>query len=124
MSGFKHLRTRIVCVAIGWILAATIVWLSLTPSPPRVDIDQGDKLGHFVAYGALMFWFCLLYARRNVRIAYAGLWIAMGVGLEFVQGQLDYRSYEVYDMFANALGVLIGWAFSFAIPMGLARKLR
>jgi len=71
-----------------------------------------------------MFWFCLLYARRAARIGYAALWIGMGVGLEFAQGQLGYRTYEVYDMYANALGVLIGWAFAFAIPVGFAQKLR
>lgn len=81
----EHSRVRIVCVAIGWILAAIIAWLSLTPSPPQIDIEQGDKLGHLAAYGTLMFWFCLLYKRRATRIAYAILWIAMGVGLEFIQ---------------------------------------
>jgi len=71
-----------------------------------------------------MFWFCLLYARRASRIGYALLWIGMGIGLEFAQGQLGYRSYELFDMVANTLGVLIGWAFAFAIPAGLAQKLR
>jgi VanZ family protein len=110
---------RILFVAAGWGIAAFIVWLSLTPSPPRIDIEQGDKLGHFAAYGTLMLWFCLLYKRRASRIAYALLWIAMGIGLEFIQGQLGYRTYEVYDMFANALGVLIGWALALAFPVAL-----
>ena len=100
------------------------MWLSLTPAPPRIDIEQGDKLAHFVGYGSLMFWFCQLYARRASRIAYALLWTGMGVGLEFIQGQLGYRTYEVYDMYANALGVLIGWALSYAMPVGFAQKLR
>ena len=115
---------RLLYVAAGWLLAAIIVWLSLTPAPPRIDFEQGDKLGHFLAYGSLMFWFCLLYAHRASRIAYGLLWIGMGVGLEFIQGQLGYRTYEVFDMYANTLGVLIGWAFSFAMPAGLAQKLR
>jgi glycopeptide antibiotics resistance protein len=34
----------------------------------------------------------------------------MGVGLEFAQGRLAYRSYDMFDMYANALGVLLGWA--------------
>ena len=71
-----------------------------------------------------MFWFCLLYARRASRIGYALLWIGMGVGLEFAQGQLGYRTYEPFDMVANTLGVLIGWALAFAVPAGLAQKLR
>jgi VanZ family protein len=63
-----------------------------------------------------MFWFCQLYARRESRIAYALLWIGMGIGLEFVQGALGYRTYEVYDMYANTLGVLIGWAAALMLP--------
>jgi VanZ family protein len=109
---------------MGWALAAAIVWLSLTPAPPTIDLEEGDKLGHFLAYGSLMLWFCLLYPRRPARIAYALGWTAMGVGLEFIQGQLGYRTYEVYDMYANALGVLIGWALAFAIPAGAQAKLR
>lgn len=96
-----------------------IVWLSLTPAPPRIDIEQGDKLGHFLAYGSLMYWFCLLYVRRKERLAYAALWVAMGVGLEFIQGQLGYRTYELFDMFANTLGVLIGWALSLVFRIAL-----
>lgn len=115
---------RPLCVAAGWALAALIVWLSLTPSPPQIDIDDGDKLGHIAAYGSLTFWFCLLYARLGVRVAYAALWIGMGIGLEFAQGQLGARTYEVYDMVANTFGVLIGWALSFEIPADIAQKLR
>jgi VanZ family protein len=115
---------RALCVAAGWALAATIVWLSLTPSPPTIDVEQGDKLGHFLAYGSLMLWFCLLYPRRGSRIAYGLGWIGMGVGLEFIQGQLGYRTYDPFDMLANAIGVLIGWALAFAIPARLAQKLR
>ena len=112
---------RMLCVAAGWALAAVIVWLSLTPAPPQIDIEQGDKLGHFAAYGTLMYWFCLLYTRRATRIGYALLWTGMGIGLEFIQGQLGYRTYEVYDMYANTLGVLIGWAAALAFPRALPR---
>ena len=63
-----------------------------------------------------MFWFCQIYGRRSSRIAYALLWIGMGIGLEFTQGELGYRTYEVYDMYANTLGVLIGWAAALVFP--------
>ena len=114
---------RILFVAAGWSIAAIIVWLSLTPSPPQIDIEHGDKLGHFAAYGTLMLWFCLLYTRRISRIAYALLWIGMGIGLEFVQGQLGYRTYEVYDLYANTLGVLIGWAAALMSPKAIYARL-
>lgn len=107
---------RKACVAAGWAWAAAIVWLSLTPSPPDIDVAYGDKLGHFAGYGLLMFWFSQLYLRRPVRVAYAIGFIAMGIGLEFAQGELGYRTYEVYDMYANTLGVLLGWAAALALP--------
>lgn len=101
---------RMIGLGLGWGWAATIVWLSLTPSPPQVDVQYGDKLGHFGAYGMLMFWFTRLYLRRATRIAYAIGFVALGIALELVQGQLGYRTYEVFDMYANTLGVLLGWA--------------
>ena len=94
-------------VGIGWAMVAAIVWLSLTPSPPQVDVAYGDKIGHLASYAVLMFWFSQLY---RTRIFYAAGFILMGVALEFVQGQLGYRGFEVADMLANALGVLAGWA--------------
>jgi VanZ family protein len=103
-------------IAAGWAWAAAIVWLSLTPSPPEVDIEHGDKLGHFASYGLLMFWFAQFYLQRGSRIAYALGFIAMGVGLEFAQGQLGYRSYDVIDMCANSIGVLLGWAAALVLP--------
>jgi VanZ family protein len=103
-------------IAAGWAWAAAIVWLSLTPSPPEVDIQHGDKIGHFVAYAWLMFWFAQFYQAQKSRIAHAVIFIALGVGLEYAQGELGYRTYEVFDMYANALGVLLGWAAALVLP--------
>jgi VanZ family protein len=103
-------------VAAGWAWAGAIVWLSLTPAPPQVDVEHGDKLGHLFAYGFLMFWFCRLYWKAGTRVAYAIGFIAMGVGLEFLQASLGYRMHDVYDMFANATGVLLGWVLALLLP--------
>jgi VanZ family protein len=97
---------RSTAIAAGWAWAAAIVWLSLTPAPPQVDFDFSDKVGHFAAYGLLMFWFARLY---QARIAFAAGFIAMGIALEFAQGALGFRTYEVLDMVANTIGVFMGW---------------
>jgi VanZ family protein len=97
-------------------MVAAIVWLSLTPSPPRVDIESGDKLGHLAGYGVLMFWFAQLHLRR---LPYAAGFIAMGIALEFVQAWLGYRTLEVLDMAANTAGVLAGWAIACLLPARL-----
>ena len=103
---------RRLILAGGWLYAAAIAFLSLTPSPPHVSLAYGDKLGHFAAYSLLMFWFCWLYRSRNSRLAYGAGWIAMGIALEFAQGATGYRSFELADMAANSLGVLLGWGIS------------
>jgi len=78
------------------------------PVPPKVDLGQGDKLGHFAAYGLLTFVFCLIYDQRATRLAYAAGFILMGVALEFLQGMTGYRTFELLDMLADAAGVLAG----------------
>ena len=108
-------------LAIGWTLIGIILWLSLTPQPPQVDFEHSDKVGHFLAYGGLMFWFCQLYRARRTRLAYALAFIAMGVAIEFVQGWSGYRSFEVNDMIADGVGVLLGWAVALALPPLLKR---
>lgn len=100
-------------------MGAGIVWLSLTPAPPKVDFEASDKVGHLIAYGLLMYWFGLLYVRKQTKALYAVGFTAMGITLEFLQGQLGYRTYEVFDMYANTLGVLIGLAAAFILPIAL-----
>jgi VanZ family protein len=112
---------RKVLIAAGWAWAAAIVWLSLMPSLPELGIAHGDKLGHFAAYGLLMLWFTQLYIARRSRIAHAGVFVAMGVGLEFLQGAVGYRSYEIADMYANTLGVALGWALGAVLRPRLPR---
>jgi VanZ family protein len=109
---------RRAAVILGWALVATIVWLSVTPSPPSLDFDEGDKLGHFFAYGATMFWFAQLYAVSAVRRRYAVGFIALGIALEFVQAQVG-RDFEVADMAADAIGVALGWAAALPVRIGI-----
>jgi VanZ family protein len=107
-----RLRWRPLWLALGWGLAAAIVWLSLTPSPPRLDFESGDKLGHFAAYAALMFWFCQIHPGGRARLAHALGFVAMGVAIEFAQRATGYRDYEALDMLADAAGVAVGWTLA------------
>ena len=55
-----------------------------------------------------MFWFAYLYRRMPTRALYAVGFIAMGIAIEFLQG-FTGRHFEVADMAANTVGVLLGW---------------
>jgi VanZ family protein len=96
-------------------MVCVVVWLSLTPAPPKVEFEQSDKVGHLLAYGVLMFWFAQLYMRRT-RFFY-GVWFgAMGIVLEYLQHALGHRTLDVADMAANTLGVLAGWGGALMLP--------
>jgi VanZ family protein len=105
------LRLRAAWLAIAWLLVAAVIYLSVTPQPIEIPIEEGDKYGHLLAYGTLMLWFAQLYERRARWVAALGL-IALGVALEYVQRSTGYRSFDVWDMAADAAGVLIGLALA------------
>lgn len=102
-------RLRAAWTAVAWLLVAAIVHLSVTPHPPEIPLDEGDKYGHLLAYGTVMLWFAQLYVGRRRWLAAIGL-IALGVALEYVQRWTGYRSFDVWDMAADAAGVVIGLA--------------
>jgi VanZ family protein len=103
-------------IAAGWAWAAAIVWLSLAPSQPDLGIEHGDKLEHVASYMLLMFWFAQLYIETRTRVAFAVGFIAMGVALELLQGQIPSRVTDAGDIGANALGVLLGWGAALVLP--------
>ena len=105
----KPLRLRRLWIAIGYLLIAFVVYSSLTPSPITIPVEHGDKYGHVLAYGTLMFWFAQLYAGSKPRVLWACVFVSMGIALEFLQQLTDYRTFEIADMIADACGVLIGW---------------
>ena len=102
-------RFRRLWLVIGWAMVVSVLVLSLIPL--SVDLSEGkDKVSHFIAYGSLMFWFGLLYRglRRETIVAIG--FVAMGITVEYLQGMTGYRSFDVNDMVANAIGVAMGWA--------------
>jgi len=94
---------------IGALLIGLVVYLSLTPHPVEVPVEQGDKYGHVLAYATLMFWFAQIYRWWHMRMAWATGFVAMGIGLEVLQYLTGYRTFEIADMVADAFGVSLGW---------------
>jgi VanZ family protein len=107
-------------LALGWAWVAAILYLSLTPAPPRIDLEGGDKLGHLFSYAALAYWFGQFYFGRT-RLFYAVGFVAMGIAIEFAQRATGYRSFEIADMVANTLGVAAGWTAARFLPLGFVK---
>jgi VanZ family protein len=101
-----------------------VIFLSLIPSPPDVlDFASSDKLEHLFAYSVLMGWSGQLYVSTRQQILWAVGFCLMGVTLEFVQGWGGYRFFDVADMVANSLGVLLGWWLTRAVFAGFLLRL-
>jgi VanZ family protein len=112
-------KLRRIWLALGGIWVATVVYLSLAPHPPEpMQFSNADKLEHALAYSFLMLWFCQVYQQRRSRIIVAGLLVALGIGLEYLQRLTTYRFFDYADMLANSAGVLLSLIF---IKMGLGQ---
>ena len=92
------------------MLVGLIVYQSLTPHPPEpLSFPNADKLEHGMAYSLLSLWFCQIYLSLSSRMLVLAALIGLGIGLEFVQGWTGYRFFDVWDMVANSIGVMLGF---------------
>lgn len=95
------LRISLVLIVLG------IAYLSLTPKE-TLTIGN-DKISHFIAYGALMLNIGLLYfERRAAFVIGVALALSYGALIELAQHFVPGRFMSLYDLFANAGGVLTG----------------
>jgi membrane-associated phospholipid phosphatase/VanZ family protein len=94
---------------IGWLL--TIIYLSLTPAPPKIanDILGWDKLQHASAYALLTFLLLRAYpgSKPAILLVFLGV-VCFGAAMEVAQGALTAnRSADSMDSLANLVGALI-----------------
>lgn len=108
-------------LALGWVWIALVIYLSLTPRPPEIDLIAGDRIGHVLAYAFLMLWFAQLYRPRPIKFAIALGLVGLGIAIEFAQEQTGYRAFELADMGADAIGVATGLGLG---ETALAKALR
>ena len=111
MSASAAQPHRRLWLLLGWGMVFSVIVLSLVPL--NVDLQEGrDKVAHSLAYAGMVFWFSLLFGGRARQLAIAAAFAMMGVGIEFLQGLTDYRTFEVADMVANAVGAALGWGLA------------
>ena len=99
------------------IYSAALIFASLVKPEniPDIDVDYSDKIFHFLAYGLLiLLWFSAFFYHFNLKetksIVYAAIFsVIFGIIIEVLQYELTtYRSFDVYDVVANTLGVILG----------------
>jgi VanZ family protein len=106
MHKLHYRRFWIMC---GVSFALGVAILSLVPDPPHTHRVMGVKLGHFLAYAWLMFWFAQIFKDTAARLLIAVSICALGVALEYLQAFTGYRTFSYLDMRDNAFGVIAGF---------------
>ncbi len=86
------------------------------------DFENGDKLGHFILYGLLTFFitrtfFSALPSKSRSWVTLSiGLILALGIALEeFSQQYFSARTFDLIDLLASFLGVLVGGWVAFKL---------
>ncbi|MCC6185885.1 MAG: VanZ family protein [Chitinophagaceae bacterium] len=90
---------------------------------PNLHVPFADKWVHFILFGGFTFLWLLAYPRSSWRhLSLIGiLGAALGWLVEELQGQLSFlgRAKDLYDIYADACGALIG-VLLFAIAARMA----
>ncbi len=113
------LRLKYLWLTIGYLMVSFVIYSSLSTAEVVLEIKLSDKLMHVLGYFGLMGWFMQIYRSKRAGFLLAAVFIAMGVSLEFLQDLGGVRYFEVADMFANTLGVLLAWALSYTPVAGI-----
>lgn len=98
-----------------WIfgLLLCVVLSLITPPDISLDVDDSDKLGHFLAYGTLSAWAVMIFQQKRARILSAIALIFLGIMMEFAQGYFTTtRMMDWHDALANTMGVGLGLMLS------------
>jgi VanZ family protein len=109
------LRFKNLWIAIGWASVAWIIITSLMPAPKSIQtisLFHGDKVMHVMAYFVLMGWFAQIYHAPRERFYYLIGLMLLGLVLEILQGLGGLRQWDVLDILANIVGVLLAWQFT------------
>ncbi|MGD2167546.1 MAG: VanZ family protein [Gammaproteobacteria bacterium] len=104
-------------MGFGWLLVAGVCFGSLLPAQ-SVEFALDDKLVHFASYFLLTVWFSGLYSRVGHYGLIALIVIALGAVLDVMQNATATRQFEIFDIFANAAGALIGFIASMLVLGG------
>ena len=103
---------------VGCLALVAVFVLALIPvfwREPSVGrwLVGADKWMHGTTFAILAVWFSGQYPRRSYWRIAVGLF-AFGLAIEACQRLVAYRTGDVFDMIANAVGILIGLSVAWA----------
>jgi VanZ family protein len=102
-----------IAVLIAVLAAALTPAIWFMPDMRGAGFYLSDKWLHGITFAILTVWFCGQFARRAYWRLALGM-LAFGGLIEVCQYFLAYRSAELLDFVADAIGIIAGLAIAFA----------
>jgi VanZ family protein len=106
-------RVRRLCLllwGVAWVAVAVLMLMPIPPGPPGSDL-----LAHVMLFGVMAFAAVTFCHHAGGLLLLALATVAAGSGLEFAQGMVPYRSFDLLDMLADAIGAGFGYAAALVI---------
>ena len=118
-------RTFATLWALAWIGVAVLLLAPLpAPGPARSDL-----VAHFLLFGGMAFTTVTFSHRAGQLVGLTLATVAGATALELAQELVPYRTFDLIDAAANALGVSLGFALALTVlllwihPADAARRL-
>ena len=97
----------------GLALCGLIFALALVPVQVVAPAWFADKVQHAAAFIVLTVWFSALVRPRRIVLLAATL-LSFGIAIELAQLAVGYRSAELADLVADAIGIALGTGLALA----------
>jgi VanZ family protein len=106
---FHRPQVRRLCFllwGVAWVVVAILMLTPINaPAPPGADL-----FAHVVLFGVMAFGAVTFCHHVGGLLLLALITVAAGSGLELAQGLVPYRSFDLLDMLADAIGAGFGCA--------------
>jgi VanZ family protein len=104
----------------GWLVVAVLLLMPLRDPP---GFSHADLIAHFLLFGTLAF-SAVGFSRRGMELTFLAMaTVAGGVALEFAQGLVPSRTFDILDMGANTLGAMVGYAGALSVLLLVIRPM-
>jgi VanZ family protein len=103
---------------LAWLIIAVLL---LAPLSSPLGMSLSDLIAHFLVFAWLGFATVGFSHRGTELTMLAAVTVAGGVALEFAQGLVPPRTFDILDMGANTLGAMVGYAGALTILLLVIR---
>jgi VanZ family protein len=105
-------------VFAGTLIPIILIW----PDISKIVLIDFDKYLHGLTFALLAVWFSGQYSRKRYFAIGAGLFL-FGIVIEACQRMVSYRTSDMLDLVADAVGIVIGLAIAAAGVGGWSLRL-